>query len=686
MPWIRSRDRIDIDRFGAEEGLDGDPAVNDDAIAKCISAAVANGITKIRVPNGIWNISSTIEMPINVELTFQGDSWSTFTQAFFGDALWGADFSDQWRLSGSFIRQTNALASGFTSSGIEGGFSSSGYWGIKDLAILGPGYGTGAAVFLTGAKNHIMMLDNLLIMNWSAGIRKWVSIGSQGWRRLLIRGCDVGLMIDGANTVTDIRGAAFERCHTAMLVENGSGYVMDGGVVQGCDRMFVFRPEAAQSGESGASRFKLSRHWFEQNGGYIVNAPPSTSGIPIGVVQSISGTTLTLATAADAKNFATLQLVCAADPSIAEASGSDLHGWNNDANTALQRASYAQVTSMNKATGTVIASTNWLTSIPDLKIGDYLYNYQAYSISCETLRHAGGWRGQIESISSDGLTITLTSGADARTFWAGMDLCASPDDGTSGSLLGSFPYEYVSVVRSDSVRRQLHLSTSIYDAIPGVATGNYLFKSNRSKWYHSGASGSVPDSYYSEFGWQGGIYGGPASLFPLGIDVDSLNTNSPLLIRGGSHKLNSVSAPWADLAGCFRTQIDGSCRIAGGSLLANNYELTSPLARYFDNAVTGTYVQVPELTTHVWLNITATNTVTIRLPSVVDGGHRLFIYITQTATPGTLVFSHDFSVQWSGFGAYSDADGLGIAAGRGYLLELMPRNIFWQVVSKSGWF
>jgi hypothetical protein len=109
----------------------------------------------------------------------------------------------------------------------------------------------------------------------------------------------------------------------------------------------------------------------------------------------------------------------------------------------------------------------------------------------------GGARGVIAAGSNLATaTITLTNQNDGAKFFKGMWIQCATDDGSSatpaGTLGAGLQVQIGSVTRLTNGTATLTLATGLWNQFPGLATGNFIFRSGDYSLYPNGVPGWAP--------------------------------------------------------------------------------------------------------------------------------------------------------------------------------------------------
>lgn len=174
-------------------GAKGDGTTDDTAaIQAAFNAKDTAGGGTVFFPIGHYKITSAIDIGSAI-CVVRGERWNSNIGGLFGDAGWGPAGG---YVTGSCIHQVTAGANGLVWSHFGTGM------GIRDLAIIGAGSGSGTGVLVTPAQSVIdLNLHDVLIANFGTGYNPGVT-EECFTKSLWLLGNNLGALIGSITTMT----------------------------------------------------------------------------------------------------------------------------------------------------------------------------------------------------------------------------------------------------------------------------------------------------------------------------------------------------------------------------------------------------------------------------------------------------------------------------------------------------
>lgn len=205
----------------------------------------------VLLPPGRYVVNAVSINPGAKPLILQGSGWKTLVGARFGDSQWRAENA----VVGTVIDVTGSVDGITTNDPVYRNLI------VRDLAILGRGTGSSVGINMgLGAQSHNISLENVLVANFSTGIRVSDSI-DDFMVNVNVKGCSTGIRFE--NTVDEIiiNRIDVQACTVAVDIRGGSGVHVYGGLIQGNSTGLRLAPAVY-----GVSKWTFSGIWFEENG------------------------------------------------------------------------------------------------------------------------------------------------------------------------------------------------------------------------------------------------------------------------------------------------------------------------------------------------------------------------------------------------------------------------------------
>lgn len=222
--------------------------INDSAPAFTLAYAAlkAAGARRLYAPYGRYLLNSSIIIDAN-DVIIYGDGWYTqvsapyantqwTTQPFTGTVLMPAAGVDGIRLTAA-AKQVQ----------------------IRDLAILGPGTGSGTGLNFVGSSVTFCVVDNLFIANFNLGWYNNVAISCY-WGPVHVYGCNTGIRLDNSNTDQHFTYLDVQNCTTGLSHTGGAHIHLLGGAFQANGTAISLNPQYAPM--VGVT---VQNTWFEAN-------------------------------------------------------------------------------------------------------------------------------------------------------------------------------------------------------------------------------------------------------------------------------------------------------------------------------------------------------------------------------------------------------------------------------------
>jgi hypothetical protein len=246
-----------VEAFGAV----GD-GVTDDGPAwqSAIAAALAAGGGIVAGSAKVYLIGQTLDPGTTAPITLAGVGWKSNSVGDFADANWAASVASG-AICGTVLHFTDNTIDAIDVGGVSSGRN----FCIHDLAIIGPGAGTTAALcFATTTGPDLVsffLAHNVLVANWHEGLRLKYSYDNSFYD-LNCYGCATGVHIAADTTETKFYGLRCDHCGTAWLAEHGADLRVYGGLIQNCTTGVSVAPASA----GGVSCQTFDGIWFEGAG------------------------------------------------------------------------------------------------------------------------------------------------------------------------------------------------------------------------------------------------------------------------------------------------------------------------------------------------------------------------------------------------------------------------------------